>query len=183
MDVNLNYDQTFNIGSRAIAFGADLVMTHTEEASTTFLDDVGNADYDDDAGEWGYPDWKGQLGLRANVSDFRFTWVINYIGKVDQDPLGIDEMDDISGIADTCLGPPDDVLCRDVGFGDAYWLHSTSLYYYGDTWSIGGGVRNVFDEAPPLVDGTEITSVNNVPLGYGYDLRGRTFFLNLIWRP
>jgi iron complex outermembrane receptor protein len=183
VDVNLNYDQTFNIGSQAIAFGADLVLTHTEEASETFVDDNGNEDYDDDAGEWGYPDWKGQLGLRTNIDDFRFTWVINYIGKVDQDPLGIDEFDDIYGIADTCLGPPDDVLCRDVGFGDAYWLHSASLYWYGDTFTVGAGIRNVFDEAPPLVDGTEVLSVNNVPIGYGYDLRGRTFFFNVTWRP
>jgi iron complex outermembrane receptor protein len=184
IDVNMNYDQTFNIGSRAIAFGADLVMTHTEEASTTFVSDEGVPDYDDDAGEWGYPDWKGQLGLRANVSDFRFTWVINYIGKVDQDPDGIDEMSDIFGIGDTCFGPTfGDVQCRDVGFGDAYWLHSASLYYYGDTFTIGAGIRNVFDESPPLVDPTEVLSVNNVPIGYGYDLRGRTFFVNLAWRP
>lgn len=190
IDVNMNYDQTFNIGSRAIAFGADLVMTHTKEASETFLDDEGGVNFDDDAGEWGYPDWKGQLGLRANVSDMRFTWVVNYIGKVDQDEDGIDPMSDIFDspdtgfIGDTCKGPTEgDVLCRDVGFGDAYWLHSASVYYYGDTWTIGAGVRNVFDTKPPLVDGNEVLAVNNVPIGYGYDLRGRTFFVNLSWRP
>ncbi len=190
VDLNLNYDQTFNIGSQAIVFGADLVMTHTEEASRTFVDDEGVEDYDDDAGEWGYPDWKGQLGLRANLNDFRFTWVINYIGKVDQDPDGIDPMSDIYDspdtgfFGDTCYGPPgDDVLCRDVGYGDDYWLHSASVYYYGDTWTLGAGIRNVFDTSPPLVDPNEVSSVSNVPIGYGYDLRGRTFFVNLIWRP
>lgn len=183
VDVNLNYDQTFNIGAHAIAFGADLVMTHTEEASETFLDDDGGENYDDDAGEWGYPDWKGQLGLRANISDFRWTWVVNYIGKVHQDVDGVDDWSDGYIASDTCFGPPDDVLCRDYADGDAYWLHSTSVYYYGDTWTLGAGVRNVFDEAPPRVDGTEVTSVNNMPLGYGYDLRGRTFFVNLSWRP
>jgi iron complex outermembrane receptor protein len=190
IDVNLNYDQTFNIGSRAIAFSADLVMTHTKEASTTFLDDDGNENYDDDAGEWGYPDWKGQLGLRANVSDLRFSWVVNYIGKVDQDVDGIDPMSDIydsqdtGWTGDTCLGPDEgDVLCRDVGYGDDYWLHSASVYYYGDTWTLGAGIRNVFDTSPPLVDGNEVLAVNNVPIGYGYDLRGRTFFINLAWRP
>jgi iron complex outermembrane receptor protein len=184
IDVNLNYDQTFTIGTRAVDFSADLVATHTIEASETFIDDEGNENYDDDAGEWGYPDWRAQLGLRANISDYRFTWVINYIGKVQQDPDTIDEWDDITGIGDTCYGPSNgDVLCRDVGFGDAYWLHSASIYYYGDTWTLGAGVRNVFDESPPLVDGTEVLSVNNVPIGYGYDLRGRTFFVNLSWRP
>ena len=183
VDINLNYDQTFNIGTRALTFGADLVMTHTEEASQTFIDDNGNEDFDDDAGEWGYPDWKGQLGLRATMSDFRFTWVINYIGKVHQDPDGVDDWDDITGGSDTCQGPPNDVLCRDVGFGDEYWLHSASIYYYGDTWTLGAGLRNVFDTHPPFVDGTEVLSVNNVPIGYGYDLRGRTLFVNLVWRP
>jgi iron complex outermembrane receptor protein len=56
------------------------------------------------------------------------------------------------------------------------------VYYYGDVWTFGGGMRNVFDTAPPLVDpdeGLEVLSVNNVPLGYGYDLNGRTYFLNI----
>ena len=160
-------------------------MTHTEEASQTFVDDNGNEDFYDEAGEWGYPDWKGQLGLRTNVNDFRFTWVINYIGKVHQSPDLVDDWDDIYGATYTCLGPDEgDVLCRDYADGDDYWLHSASIYYYGDTWTLGAGIRNVFDEAPPLVaPGEGVTQANNVPLGYGYDLRGRTFFVNLIWRP
>ena len=81
-------------------------------------------------------------------------------------------------------GPPDDVLCRDYADADAYWLHSASVYYYGDTWTLGAGIRNVFDNSPPLVNGGEgVTQVNNVPIGYGYDWRGRTFFINLSWRP
>ncbi len=184
VDLNLNYDQTFNIGAQAVSFGADLVMTHTEEASETFVDDNGNEDFYDEAGEWGYPDWKGQLGLRTNVNDFRFTWVVNYIGKVHQSPDTVDEWGEIyTGLPYTCLGPPDDVLCRAYGDGDDYWLHSASIYYYGDTWTLGAGIRNVFDQAPPMVSGSEVQSVNNVPIGYGYDLRGRTFFVNLIWRP
>ena len=40
-------------------------------------------------------------------------------------------------------------------------------------------IRNLFDEEPPFVDGTEILSFNNTPIGYGYDLRGRTYFFNI----
>ena len=183
VDINVNFDKTFNIGSRGVTFGADFVANHPEEVSQTFLDDDGNEDFDDFAGEWGFPDWKAQLGLRFNISDFRFTWVINYIGEVDQDPDAVDEFSDAFNASDTCLGPPTDVLCRDVGFGDDYWLHSASLYYYADTWTLGAGIRNVFDEHPPFVDGTEVLAINNVPIGYGYDLRGRTFFVNVVWRP
>ncbi|MDZ7767609.1 MAG: hypothetical protein U5K38_00275 [Woeseiaceae bacterium] len=53
------------------------------------------------------------------------------------------------------------------------------MFFYGDVWTFGGGVRNLFDEEPPFVDGTEILSTNNAPLGYGYDLNGRTFFVNI----
>ena len=54
------------------------------------------------------------------------------------------------------------------------------MYWYGDTWTLGAGIRNIFDEAPPRVDGNELTSIGNVPLGTSYDLFGRTYFLNLI---
>jgi iron complex outermembrane receptor protein len=53
------------------------------------------------------------------------------------------------------------------------------VYFYGDRWTFGGGIRNVFNEEPPFVDGTEILAVNNAPIGYGYDLNGRTYFFNI----
>jgi len=71
------------------------------------------------------------------------------------------------------------VLCRDYGDADNYFLNNVSLYYFGDRWTIGGGIRNVFDQEPPVVDSTEVLAVNNTPIGYGYDLYGRTYFLNL----
>ena len=66
---------------------------------------------------------------------------------------------------------------------DEYWLHSASVYWYGDTFTVGAGIRNVFDEEPPYVDGTEYTAINRVPLGAGYDLFGRVYFFNVVWRP
>ena len=30
------------------------------------------------------------------------------------------------------------------------------------------------------IDGTEILAVNNTPIGYGYDLNGRVFFVNIV---
>ena len=53
----------------------------------------------------------------------------------------------------------------------------------GDTWAVGIGASNIFDEEPPEVDDTEgPTSLKNVPLGAGYDLRGRTWFLSASMR-
>jgi iron complex outermembrane receptor protein len=180
VDVNLAIDDEFTMFQRPVALGVDLWANRQLERSTLFIDVDGNPDSEEFKGEFGFPEWKFRLGLRADVDEWRVTWETNYLGSVEQDPLEVDEFDDISGIADTCLGPAaGDVLCRDVGFADDYFLHHLSLYYYGDTWTFGGGIRNVFDEEPPLVDGSEILATNNAPLGYGYDLRGRTYFLNI----
>jgi iron complex outermembrane receptor protein len=183
-DVNIAYGQSVNWFGELVDLSMDIVLNHPKEASQTFTDGEGNVDYEDQAGEWGYPDWKGNATVRADIRDLRLSWSTRYIGAVDQDPAEIDEWDDIYGIADTCRGPTEgDVLCRDVGFADDYFMHSMSVYYYGDTWTIGGGVRNVFDEPPPMVDPSEaLDSVRNMPLGYGYDLNGRTFFLNIAAR-
>ena len=184
IDINVAYDQEFSLFERPVALGVDLGVNRSLEASETFLDDDGAPTFDDDLGEFGLPEWRGRLGLRADVEKFRLTWSVNYLGSVEQDADTIDEFGNVfDGGGDTCLGPDEgDFNCRDVGFADDYFLHSMSVYYYGDVWTFGGGMRNVFDTAPPLVDpdeGLEVLSVNNVPLGYGYDLNGRTYFLNI----
>lgn len=180
-DINVALDQSVAMFDRPVDLGIDLTLNRSYEASETFLDDDGVPSFDDDQGEFGHPDWRGNLGIRADIGDFRFTWAARYLGSVEQDALTIDEFGNaIDGTADTCLGPAGgDVNCRDVGFAEDYFLHSMSIYFYGDVWTFGGGMRNVFNEAPPLVDGSEVLAVNNAPLGYGYDLNGRVYFLNV----
>jgi iron complex outermembrane receptor protein len=101
------------------------------------------------------------------------------LSSVIQDPAGVDDFSDAYIASDTCFGPPDDVLCRDYADTENYFLHNASVYYYGDRWTLGGGIRNVMNEKPPIVDGTEVQAINNTPIGYGYDINGRTFFLNV----
>ena len=138
---------------------------------------------DDFAGEFGFPDWKGRLILRADVGNWRYTWSTRYVANVAEDPAGVDDYDNVfTGFADTCTGPQNgDVDCRNIGYTDNYFTHDASIYYYGDSWTIGGGVRNVFNEEPPFVDSTEVFAFNNVPFGSGYDILGRTLFVNLAY--
>jgi iron complex outermembrane receptor protein len=169
---------------RPVSLGIDLGANRTLEASETFLDDEGTPSFDDDLGEFGLPEWRGRMGIRADVEKLRLTWSVNYLGSVEQDADTVDAFGNVFDAGgDTCLGPDGgDFNCRDVGFADDYFLHSMSVYYYGDVWTFGGGMRNVFNTSPPLVDpdeSLEVTSVNNVPVGYGYDLNGRTYFLNI----
>jgi len=57
-------------------------------------------------------------------------------------------------------------------------IHTMSLTYIEDNWAVTFGARNIFDKEPPKVDGNEISSINNAPIGYGYDLGGRTLYMN-----
>ena len=98
-----------------------------------------------------------------------------------QDAAFVDDFGNANaGTADTCRGTADgDVDCRDVGFANNYFTHNASVYYYGDVWTFGGGIRNVFNQEPPMVDGDEVLAINNTPIGYGYDVNGRTFYFNV----
>jgi iron complex outermembrane receptor protein len=56
------------------------------------------------------------------------------------------------------------------------------MFYREDNWVFGLGVRNLEDKAPPLADPTEVVGVKARPIGYGYDVFGRTFFANALYR-
>ncbi|MCH7834013.1 MAG: TonB-dependent receptor [Proteobacteria bacterium] len=180
VDINVAYDDTFTFFERPIDLSIDIRANRQLERSTLFIDDEGNVDFDTFQGEFGFPSWTIQGFFRLEYDDYRITWETRYKAGVEQDARGIDSFDDVFGNSDTCLGPPNDVLCRDIGFADNYFTHNVSLYYYGDRWTIGGGIRNLLDEEPPIVDGTEVLAVNNTPIGYGYDLNGRVYFFNIV---
>ena len=179
VDVNLTFDDSFTVFDRPIDMTFDVTANRQLERSTLFIDDNGNQDIETFQGEWGFPDWTVRTGLRFDYDNFRLTYETRYIASVKQDADGVDAFSSAFSASDTCLGPPNDVLCRDYGDTDNYFLHHLSLYYYGDRWTFGGGIRNLLDEEPPVIDGTEILAVNNTPIGYGYDINGRTFFLNV----
>ena len=179
VDINVAFDDTFTVFDRPIDVTWDITANRQLERSTLFLDDDGNPDVDHFEGEWGFPDWNLRSGLRFDYDDWRVTWETRYLASVKQDAAGVDAFSEATTFSDTCLGPPNDVLCRDFGDTDNYFLHHLSVYYYGDRWTVGGGIRNLFDQEPPVIDGTEVQAINNTPLGYGYDANGRTFFLNV----
>ncbi|MEX2962441.1 TonB-dependent receptor [Microbulbifer sp. TYP-18] len=186
IDYNLRYEQPVTLFGAPLDLSANLIFNRVLERTLTYIDDEGVADIDRFTGTFGFPRWQGRGEFRVEYDNYRFTWTSRYIGNVEQDDIDIDEFNDIFDSADTgepsdsCVGPAEGgVDCRDIGFADDYVVHSVSLYYYGDNWTAGLGLNNVFEKEPPQVDGNEILAVNNTPIGYGYDLQGRTLFLNL----
>ena len=181
IDYNIFFGDTLNVGV-PIDFRANLTASKLLERSTEFVNPDDSVDRETYQGEWGFPEWQAQLALRFTWDRWTATWETRYLDSVGQDHESVDPFDSVAGTSDTCFGPPNDVLCRDFAEAGSYLLHSTSLFYDADSWTIGAGVRNVFDKAPPTVDGSEVVSYSNTPIGYGYDLQGRTIFFDVVYR-
>jgi len=177
VDIDLVISKEFQLGDKYLTLTLDTETVFTQEQTTTFINDNGDIDFDDNVGEFGLPEWNGRYRLFADYEDWRLTWSTRFIGAVSQDSEFVDAFDDVTGIGDTCL--PGDCLARDIGFADEYFNHTASIRYSGETWTAVFSVRNVFDKAPPFVDTSEVFAIRNRPIGVGYDFFGRTFGFNV----
>ena len=149
------------------------------EASDLFTNDEGIEDFDDDYDEWGYPELQGQLNVRADYGKWRFAWTTFYLGSVHQDSDGLDDWDEgITGGSDTCYGPADDLLCRDVGFADDYYLHSVSLGRIGDQLQSAAASATCSIRTAGC---RRKRSVLHQQLAHrvGYDYRGKRYFVTV----
>lgn len=209
IDINTTFGYPVMVGGEEFDLSLNLTANHLIRRSITDVDDNGVADTEDFAGEFGFPSWIGRATFNVRYDDFLFTWQTRYIGDVAQDPLGVDAFSDAFGrgpnglpagvVGDTCLGngsgavvagafvpnnivPGSGVFCRDVGFAEEYFEHTASLRWDNGDLRIIAGVTNIFDEEPPLVDSSEVLAIANTPIGNGYDLDGREFFAQLLYR-
>jgi len=198
IDFNAAIDKDVTIGGEVFELGLNFRANHLIERSTLLIDDLGEASFDDDAGEFGLPQWTGLGVATVGWKDFRLTYQIRYVGDVAQDPLGVDPFSDAFGngpdgnpagvIGNTCLGGGSDngvvagdgVFCRDIGFADEIFYHTASLRYRTNDFTIIVGVDNLFDTAPPLISGGQgIPQIANTALGVGYDYDGTEFFASV----
>ena len=179
VDYNLNFSDTFTLFDRPFEVELDWIAHRLIERSTLFINPLGTDDEQEYQNEWGFTRWKHSAILALSFSDFRFSYAPRYIGRQYNDAESVDDWDDgIVGFSDTCYGPPDDVLCRDHDTADSYINHTIGVRYDKYNWEVVFTVRNLTDEEPPRVDGTEVWSRSNIPMGLGYDLLGRTVFLS-----
>ena len=202
IDINYRASRSFEIGDRLINAGMDITANKMLERTLSLTNNVGEIETERYEGEPGYPEWTAFIRNYVSFGDWNATWQVSFKSRVDQDADSVDAWGSALGVpdltaepteneltgeltypnayADTCYGIENgDVDCRDVGFIKSHVTHNMSLYYRADTYVVGFGVRNVFDKAPPRVDGTEISSYSNVPIGYGYSIFGREYFLNI----
>lgn len=182
IDINMNYGQDVTLFGRNVGLFVDLDANHKIERNVTQTDDAGLTTTTEYVGRIAFPEWTGNMSIGADIDDWRVLFSSRYVGE-GQQPNSDAYSNVYEGGSQTCYGPDDgDVNCRDVDFVDEFWTHDLSVGYTGETFGFTIGVRNLFDEEPPLVDDTEYTTNGgNVPLtgGYNSGIFGRTIFVRV----
>ena len=182
VDFNMTFDRDFTVFDRPFQLGVDVNAHRLIERSTLFTNDEGVEDFNEYQREWYFPEYRATANARLDYDRWRLSWTARYLAKGLEWLGAVDEFGDIYAStgwgASTCLGPPTDVLCRDYADAPSYLVHSASVWYSGDTWVAGVGASNMFDKAPPQIQ-EYATTVKNTPIGAGYDLQGRAWFLSL----
>lgn len=176
-DINVRYIDDFQVGDNFW----DLSATWTGTVYDELKEQVDpESPIDDRVGEAGFPDFSWIARIDLASGNWGLSWRTRYVADFKKDP------DDINASAnssrrDPCrtLGGPAD--CVEKSFGPSEMYHDLSATFERDDWSVTLGVKNVFDNSPPLVNQNtdEAPSRFNYVVQSTYDLFGRRAFLNL----
>lgn len=142
-------------------------LTHQlEREIQTFADE----ESEDLLGTFGFPKYKGQITAGLETGPWLLLTQANYIGK------------QRSRLADPAFAPSFTFAGRPLTIPlarvDETWYQDLSLTYDMDKFSLTGGIQNLWDKEPPLIDTGRGPNRNNAVSSSGYDFIGRTFFLN-----
>ena len=188
IDFNLRYEQEFTAFGQDLAFSVNAQATKTDDISETILLPGADPTFDQDAGDFGNPEWRWSSQQRLDVGDnLSFFWQARMIGEQGAPDIE-DESLESDGRPDNCetgeLFSTADVEVPSCYSVEDTFYHDLSMNYEADTWSFRLGVQNVLDQEPPRIDedaGTLDDPIfqdsRNVPQGVGYDRRGRTVFV------
>ncbi|TNE67602.1 MAG: TonB-dependent receptor [Alphaproteobacteria bacterium] len=166
-DFNIYYQQDFEVASKTLGVSLDLRAMNLREQVYSILDDT--TDY---AGWTFAPHWRATATLQLRYDDFGFNWNTRWIEGGKDGAAG-------SYLANGAPCKGTGVDCRPVNYTTNYNVHNASLTWNNGDFRVAVGVRNVFNQSPPKVDGAGVLSVRNVPIGVGYDLFGRSVFMTV----
>ena len=172
-DAKLDY-VPFQIG------GSDVDMTlrgawsiHTEQTNQTDED----SPVFENVNQIGTPKHRLNFGSRWGWENVTFTTEHRMIGAQD----GLQPGDSRLGGGQQFNGNPFVIgrpISREVNFVSAEWFHDASITYSVDSWAMTMGVKNIFDNEPPLIDRDFANQRNNAVTSSGYDLIGRRVFVS-----
>ena len=157
LDLTVNYERRFDAFKLGI------------ESRTTWILDWNFKLFGQDTqrinGRLGSPDFNGYTDVRIDKGDWTYFWNMKYVGKTsDSDYYGQDVFPNYRSTGKAAYYKQQ---------SEMQIVHTLSVRRKYDKWSWIVGVRNVFDEQPPIVSYGGPSRVGNAALGTSYDWTGR----------
>lgn len=176
-DLNFRYVDDFEMFNQFVDMTWTATGTHYDELKEQ-LDP--ESPIDDRVGEAGFPEWSWVIRGNFAFDNWGVAWRSRFVGEFSLDADDVDTS--TNGSRDACnfLGGPTD--CVKAHAGDSVWYHDLSLTYEADEWTFTGGIRNLADQEPPLIDNGQGPNRFNMVVQSSYDLWGRRYFLNVTKR-
>ncbi|MDH4073472.1 MAG: TonB-dependent receptor, partial [Gammaproteobacteria bacterium] len=173
-DINARYLDDFSLGDKFIEMTWVVTGTHYDELKEQ-IDP--QSPVDDRVGEAGFPEWSWVVRGNFQLDNWGLAWRSRFVGEFARDPEDVQNSPNSSNrSACTVLGGP--ANCIRAHAGDSVWYHDLSLTYEADEWTVTGGIRNLFDQEPPLIDQGAGPARMNMVVQSSYDLYGQRWFLN-----
>ncbi|MFN4185682.1 MAG: TonB-dependent receptor domain-containing protein [Hyphomonas sp.] len=171
LDLEVRYTHEFNFGK--LIFDGSVNWAFERYINVFGADFVSGIADNDFNGTVGYPSIVADASIRLDRGDWTYTWFTDFVGRQDDNRYFADD-----------LNEPRNYFGLDglyTSSTEAVFMHGASVRWRGDTLTLAFGVNNIFDEAPPQVSPSVVTtSAGNTPLyATGYDLRGRRAFMSV----
>ncbi|MCF8503946.1 MAG: TonB-dependent receptor [Caulobacter sp.] len=164
IDLTLRYQHEFDLGRLTL----DGQFTWQLATSTELQVGTGIDDFNGTTNGYDGPDFTGQLGARFDSGDWTFNWATDLIGKgSDTEPFGGDVF--------SSTRYQTNVYYKQYTEFTAY--HDISVRRKFDTWTVVGGITNLFDERAPSASAGQFR-LGTAALNQ-YDLVGRSLFVNV----
>jgi len=185
--VNVNVTQVEGIDLKAVyrkdfAFGdlvVDTAHRWTLSNKTGLFSDTALLEQ---AGDIGEPIYVGQAQIRFERKDWTYSWNVDAVGQSNETRFN-------NGVNPIVSTPGSYYAYNGIGAvlyktkTETTITHGISVRYRSDNWTIVGGVRNLFDEAPPSIStGVFFSRLGNSALTSQYDQFGRSYNASIIRR-
>ncbi len=177
VDINtrLGFDLPFTIAGTPINFTHSTTTSYQLEAE---IETFSAADRDDNVGEIGSPAVRFNNVAALNWGPWSLITENRRIGAGDGDATTASAVRFLDQLPAQTAAQRIAAGSITVDFVPPVWYHDASLAYTKDNYTLTFGVRNIADRTPPLIDAGLANQRNNAVTSSGYDLFGRTFFIN-----
>ena len=156
VDYTIRFEHDLGPGVIRLNTQATRYMTQDEKL---FADD----EFDQLNGTIENPKYSANVDVTYTMGNWRFRYGVDWLDGMDS--YAFLEEDPATSTIDSTVGD--------------YQEHYMSVRYTNEEWQLTAGVRNMFDEEPPVISQGFYFRQGNAPLYSGYDYFGREAFFQL----